>query len=306
MREITVINPVSGGGIAKGKSGNTQTNIVIADTTVKRSELSEFEYYTTAQGDCRRFVQETCAENPNTHFTVHGGDGSIHEAVCGIMDANAGQCATVTICPTGSGNDTIKSLPDQPKGKIIPLDLIKVNDSYSINMLNIGFDCNAVDSAARFKKLRFSGRTFAYIMGVIIEFFKPFGDNFHIQAECIDGTTFTYEGSCLLCAICNGQWCGGGFHNSPASDMSDGVLEMLLVKKTSRLNFLKLIGKYKNGTLLDPETGLPPKGYEHIVTYHRIRSITVSGIRRICLDGELEKTDRAVVSVLPHAIQYRI
>lgn len=295
MREIDVINPAAGGGAVKDSIGGERTKSTDAHT-----------YYTTAHGDCRRFVRETCIADPHTHFNIHGGDGSINEAVCGIMDAKAGDTATVTICPSGSGNDTVKSIPEEPKGKILPMDLIKVNDSYSINMLNIGFDCNVVVSAAKFKKMRFSGRTFAYIMGVITEFFKPFGEDFHITARCVDGMTFEFEGSCLLCAICNGQWCGGGFHNSPASDMSDGVLEMILVKKTSRLNFLKLIGKYKDGTLIDRKTGLPPKGYEDIVTYRRIASITVSGTKKICLDGEIEATDSATVSVLPHAIRYRI
>ncbi len=302
MREIAVINPAAGGGSAAKENG--QKNVTITDNSAKPAYART--YYTAREGDCRRYVAECLREDPNTHFDIYGGDGSINDAVCGVMDANAGDSATLTICPSGSGNDTIKSLPTEPKGKVIPLDLIRVNNRYAINMLNIGFDCNVVVSAAKFKKMRFSGRTFAYIMGVATEFFKPFGEDFHIVAECVDGSTFEFEGSCLLCAICNGQWCGGGFHNSPASDMSDGVLEMLLVKKTSRLNFIKLIGKYKDGTLLDPETDLPPKGFEDIVIYRRIRSITVSGTTQICIDGEIEQTDCANVSVAHHAINYRI
>ena len=222
------------------------------------------------------------------------------------MDAGAGSTATLTIVPSGSGNDTIKSMPADPKGEVLPLDVIRVNDTYCINMLNIGFDCNVAASAAKFKKMRFSGRTFAYIMGIFAEFFKPFGEDFHIVAECEDGTTFEYEGGCLLCAVCNGQWCGGGFHSSPQSDMSDGVLEMIMVTKTSRLNFLKLVGKYKDGTLLDPVTHLAPKGYEDIVVYRRIRSISVTGSKQICIDGEIQQTDRTTATVMPRAVQYRI
>lgn len=294
MREIAVINPAAGGG----------KTVAIADTAAKAKGARI--YHTACQGDCRRYVAECCKEDPHTHFDVHGGDGSISEAVCGVMDAGAGHTATLTIVPSGSGNDTIKSMPAELKGGILPLDVVQVNDTYCINMLNIGFDCNVVVSAAKFKKMRFSGRTFAYLMGIATEFFKPFGEDFHIVAECADGSAFEFEGACLLCAVCNGQWCGGGFHNSPYSDMSDGVLEMILVKKTSRLNFIKLIGKYKDGTLIDRETGLPPKGYEDIVSYHRIKSVTVSGTKQICIDGEIEQTDRAVVSVLPRAVQYRI
>ena len=294
MREIAVINPAAGGG----------KTVAIADNAANAKGARI--YHTTCEGDCRRYVTECCKEDPHTHFDIHGGDGSINEAVCGVMDAGAGSTATLTIVPSGSGNDTIKSMPADPKGEVLPLDVIRVNDTYCINMLNIGFDCNVAASAAKFKKMRFSGRTFAYIMGIFAEFFKPFGEDFHIVAECEDGTTFEYEGGCLLCAVCNGQWCGGGFHSSPQSDMSDGVLEMIMVKKTSRLNFLKLVGKYKDGTLLDPVTHLAPKGYEDIVVYRRIRSITVTGSKQICIDGEIQQTDRTTATVMPRAVQYRI
>ena len=304
MREIAVINPSAGGGTAESTAQNIGKSVAISENKLQSTYART--YYTKKEGDCRRIVAECLREDPSTHFDIYGGDGSISDAVCGILDAGAGETATFTICPAGSGNDTIKSLPTEPKGKIIPLDAIRVNDRHAINMLNIGFDCNVVVSSEKFKKMRFSGRTFAYLMGIVTEFFKPFGEDFHIVAECIDGTTFDFEGSCLLCAICNGEWCGGGFHNSPASDMSDGVLEMLLVKKTSRLNFIKLIGKYKDGTLLDPKTDLPPKGYEDIVIYRRIKSITVSGTTQICIDGEIAKTDCAKVEVVPQAVGYRI
>ena len=296
MREIAVINPTAGGGSKK--------SVAIAEHSAATDYART--YHTAQKGDCLRYVTECCKEDPHTHFDIYGGDGSINDAVCGIMESGAGDSATFTIRPSGSGNDTIKSLPTDPKGDVLPLDVIRVNDTYCINMLNIGFDCNVAASASNFKKMRFSRRTFAYIMGIVTEFFKPFGEDFSIKAECEDGTTFEFEGGCLLCAVCNGQWCGGGFHSSPQSDMSDGVLEMILVKKTSRLNFLKLVGKYKDGTLLDPVTHLPPKGFEDIVLYRRIRSITVTGSKQICLDGEIEQTDRTTATVIPHAVQYRI
>lgn len=69
MRKITVYNPAAGDGTAgEGIEG----------------------YCTKAPGDCRRFVREACEEDPETHFVVCGGDGTLNEAVCCIMDANAG------------------------------------------------------------------------------------------------------------------------------------------------------------------------------------------------------------------------
>lgn len=285
MRKITIYNPAAGNGDAEER-------------------IEGLSYRTKAPGDCRRFVREACGEEPKTHFTVCGGDGTINEAVCGIMDAGAGDSALLTVIPSGSGNDTVKSLPNLAEGIQVPLDLIRVNDCHAINMVNIGFDCNVVESAGKFKKKWKIAGTTSYILGVIREFFKPFGEHFRISALCEDGECFEYDGDCLLCAVCNGQWCGGSFHNSPYSDMSDGLLELILVKKTSRINFIKLIGRYKKGTLLDRDTGLPPKGYEHLIVYRRIKEITVEGTRHICVDGEIIRTLSAQMSVLPNAIRY--
>lgn len=284
MREITIYNPAAGNGKTKSLTGEG--------------------YRTTSQGDCRRFVREECLKDPNVHFTVYGGDGTLNEAISGIMDANAGDIAEITAMPYGSGNDTVKSIPPKTESnQVIKVDLIKYNDRYGINMLNIGFDCNVVASAGRFKnKWNISGKL-SYLLGVVAEFFKPFGEDFTIEAICENGEHFNFSGSCMLCAVCNGEWCGGSFHNSPGSDLSDGIIEIMLIKKMSRLSFINLIGKYKNGSLVKDEV---IKKYSKYVTYLRIKSMKISGCKQICSDGEIEDCTSAEISIIPGAIRYRL
>jgi diacylglycerol kinase family enzyme len=261
-------------------------------------------YFTKCKGDGRRYVKEECLADPDTHFVVCGGDGTANEAVCGIMDAGAGHRATLTIYPCGSGNDTVKSFPTDQKGKTVKLDVIKLNNRFGINMLNIGFDCNVVTSAAYFKQKWKLGGALSYIMGVVREFFRPIGEDFKIDAVLEDGSLFSYHGPTLLCAVCNGQWCGGSFHNSPFSDMQDGVLELLLVKKTDRLNFLKLVGKYQDGSLFRKDGKTVNKKFSDIAAFYRIRSVKVTGMKQVCTDGEVEEMTEANISVLPAAIGY--
>lgn len=290
MREISIYNPAAG----KGKTKN----------------ITEIGYCTKYQGDCKRFVKEECLKDPDVHFIVYGGDGTLNEAISGIMEAGTENISKITVMPYGSGNDTIKTidtLASDKNAQELKLDVIKYNNKYCINMLNIGFDCNVVSSASKFKKkLKIAGKL-SYLLGVATEFFKPFGENFTIDATCENGEKFTYRGSCLLCAVCNGEWCGGSFHNSPPSDMTDGLMEMILVKKLGRLSFIKLIGKYKNGTLIDPKTlkVTTPK-YADKVVYLRLKDLKISGMKQLCADGEVEDCQNATISMMPAAIQYKV
>ena len=84
MKTLSVLNPAAGKGTAVlGRTG----------------------YITTGIGDCRRFVREECLASPCAHFDVYGGDGTLNEAINGIMDAGAGKTASVKMHPCGSGND---------------------------------------------------------------------------------------------------------------------------------------------------------------------------------------------------------
>lgn len=286
MKTLSVLNPAAGKGTAAlGRTG----------------------YITTGIGDCRRFVREECLASPCAHFDVYGGDGTLNEAISGIMDAGAGKTASVKMHPYGSGNDTVKTTDASlEKGKAVPLDLIRWNEGYAVNMLNIGFDCNVVAAAGNFKKRYGIAGKLSYILGVIKEFFKPFGEHFQIEAECADGEIFRYEGEAVLCAVCNGQWCGGGFHNSPLSDMQDGVLEMILVRKVSKMGFIRMIGKYKSGEMMDKERREVIDSYKKVVVYKRVRALTLTGCRQICADGEVQECRQIQLSVLPGAVLYRM
>ncbi|MBQ8288336.1 MAG: hypothetical protein IJX76_06145 [Clostridia bacterium] len=283
MKTIHIYNPAAGSGI--------------------KDALPENHYITKSAGDCRRYIAECCKEDPYTHFVVHGGDGTINEAVAGVLAAGAGETARLTFVPAGSGNDTVRTLAAM-EGEDFPLDAYLCNGRHGVNMVNIGFDCNVVSSASRFKKKHGIAGSLSYLLGIVTEFFKPFGWRFSVKATEADGDTFEFEGDTLLCAVCNGQWCGGGFHNSPLSDMRDGVMELLLVKKVSRLKFITLIGKYKKGTLIDPASGDVYEKYAHIVTYKRITSITVRGTKQVCIDGEVIEADSAEIEILPAALRY--
>lgn len=257
------------------------------------------QYITKFAGDAESRVKEFCIENPNTIFNIYGGDGTIYEVINGIMSAGANGTSKISVVPTGTGNDFYRIIPkDRSEMKI---DLIKYHlhsavDStekirYSVNMINIGFDCDVVKKTDDIKKLPFIKGSLAYIFGVINVFFHKFGKHFKIDIQYPNGNRETVEDELLLTAIANGGYCGGGFFAAPTAKLDDGLLDLLIVRKISRLKFISLVGDYRNGTHIDAQTSEPIQSFKEVLKYLKCSKITVSGIERVCIDGQIFNAD---------------
>jgi diacylglycerol kinase family enzyme len=106
------------------------------------------------------------------------------------------------------------------------------------------------------------------------------------------------DGKRLLCAVANGGFYGGGYHPLPHASISDGMIDVCLVKNVSRIRFVTLIGKYKKGTHIIPAT-------RKVIRVLRCRRLTLEfpEPRQISIDGELVSMDRCEIEVLPAAFR---
>lgn len=265
----------------------------------KGAASGEESYITTGVGDAERFTYETCLSRPDTHFVVYGGDGTISEVASGIVRAGVGDRALLSVVPAGTGNDFVRTFPE--KDQIVTIDAIKYGDKYAVNIVNFGFDSNVVVKTDRYKKM-FPGSA-AYLVGVADTFFHKIGQRWQIEIEDENGNIETYDEIFTLALLANCRYYGGGFHAAPLADPSDGLLDFLAVRKVSRPTLLKLIGAYKKGTHLDPETGKPCKKFEKYVIYRRCRRLRIVGVDQLCADGEIEKRTEAEMEVVPAALR---
>ncbi len=286
MSRINIINPAAGKGIEDIAIGENAKNISTAGI-----------------GDAERLAREICDQTPNAEITVYGGDGTINEAVNGIINSLHADTATLSAYPSGTGNDFLR----YSKNETIMSDVAKYNDRYFINILNIGFDCDVVIKTDSMKKIPFLSGSMAYILSVAARLFKKFGQKMKIEAEDENGEFFTYEGDLLLCLVANGAYYGGGFNASPESKIDDGVLELIMVKKLSRLKFISLVGIYKKG--LHIEDGKIIDKFKDVIMYKRCKNVKISGIKYFCADGEIEylnaPQDSVNINVVPSAIRFK-
>ena len=285
MKKVMILNPAAGHGDAARLTERTHPGVE--------------QYITTGIGDAERFVIERCKTEPETQFIVCGGDGTINEVVNGIMTSGAADKAAFSVVPTGSGNDFIKN--DFKKGASHLIDLIKYNGRYAVNMLNIGFDSRVVEATEKYKQ-NHKGST-AYLLGVGNAFFKKLNEHFTITCTDSDGKEESFEGDYTLCALANGQYCGGGFKFAPLSSLVDGLIDLLIINKVSRAKFLSIFGEFKKGNFIDGN-GKIKKRFEKVITYIKCRSVVIENTTSVCADGEVEHTDTVRAESVSRAINY--
>lgn len=301
-RLVYVVNPIAG----KGKFLETARSMA-------RENHADALHLTEGVGECIDYVAAACLSDPATHFVVCGGDGTAGEAVTGIMRAGAGQSARLTVVPAGSGNDFHRGIAavSIPKGEdSIPLDLILANGRYVLNMLNVGFDCAVVSATEAMRRGGKIPGSLTYLAGVLSVLKRK--ESFHTEIRLTDVFTpgqegyrnEVLEGDFLLTAIGNLPFCGGGFKGVPAATPTDGMIDVLIARDMTRMQFLSLVGGYRSGTHVNPETLTPYPYYAPYIEYRRCRTVSFSGVREICLDGEVIPATGVRAESVPAAIRY--
>ncbi len=290
MRKIHILNPAAG--VAKA-------HLFIP----KGIEV----YETKGPHDLERFIRETCISDPEVSFTVYGGDGTISEAVNGIMSAGkeAMEKTVLSVVPKGSGNDFVRNFAKGEKfsGKV---DVLKCNDRYGINSINIGFDCDVIVETDKVKKNFLTSGSFGYIVGVLRVLMRELGKKLEISITDKNGQVQEFKGEYLMTALGNGKYCGGGFKFAPTAKLNDGYFDAMVINKMSKPTFLKLVGDYRSGKHVDADTCEVADKYKNLLSYYQCREMTVNNISRVGVDGEVIYTDKAEISIIPSAINIQM
>ena len=317
MKYIFFVNPVAG----QGEAAKIYVDKINSYMTEMGADYCVVE--TEADG----FVAQKAAEiadsleGEEARFFACGGDGTLNEVVNGIFGRDN---IAVGSIPFGTGNDTIRnfddagnflSLPAQVNGDVKKIDLISYRGivdgvdatGYCVNMINIGFDCNVVEMAGELKKKPLIAGSFAYLVSVFGTFIKKKGTALTITEYGTDKFTSSQvvrDGEMLLCAVCNGSYCGGGIKSSPLSQLDDGAFELNIINDVTRRRFLKLFPKFKKGEHLD----IP--GIDEVVEIRKATDVNLESHDSfefsICVDGEIKHTTGIRVTLLPEALNFII
>lgn len=299
MKHFFVLNPAAG----KGKIFQKMIDQIHA--VCKSRGVDYIVHITDKIGEATEFVRNACRNTTEKiRFYACGGDGTINETASGIIGCDNAEFGVI---PMGTGNDFVRNFENKEQfldieaqldGESEKIDVLKYNDKYSVNMINIGFDCQVAKQAARNRRNSLVPRKAAFIVGVVQKFISmP-----DVKARVIIDGEEQKRNVFQLCAIANGSYCGGGFKAAPISTLRDGVVDVCLISKVTRTNFLKLIGSYKAGTHLEKVED------DSIINYKKCSNVEMifNEPTDICVDGEIERLSSLKISTIPQALSFSV
>jgi len=239
-----------------------------------------------------------------------GGDGTLHEMVNGIFMQNEVPACEVTvgvIC-AGTGNDWIRmhdvagdslhNIRTIVRGRTILQDIVKVTSQeagvpvvrYMANIGGVGYDpnvcltCNNLKDAGRRGRMVYIHSALKCLLG---------RKSRHTRVT-VDGEEF-FSGSMFSIAFGTGRYSGGGMLQTPDAVPDDGLLNVTVIKKLSKLKVIYLLPKLFSGRI-----------YEYGVAEHtmgRVIRVETSVPDRVEVDGELTGLTPVTFEVMPAALR---
>ncbi|MGI9223780.1 MAG: diacylglycerol/lipid kinase family protein, partial [Woeseiaceae bacterium] len=240
--------------------------------------------------------------NATKRLIVAGGDGSIHEAVNGIVAAGGG--SALGVIPTGTGNDFAKAaqvpLDWEAATRLLarriaddapprPIDVGRMNHRYFANGAGIGLDAKVTRIA----------RSYQWPVGdlvYLVAIFRAMIDGIATPEITIQSDAMQWQGPLTLASVSNGPWIGGMFHIAPMASNDDGLLELLIAGPVTRTRILRLLPKLMRGRHTD----------EPEIRHASVRRIEITASEPVPshLDGEIQPLQTSFeFEVLPGAIR---
>lgn len=292
MKHIFIINP------AAGSRDHTQEYTHSIHSACQARGLDYQIQVSAAPGDCTRIAREAAQSGDEVRLYACGGDGTLNEVVAG---AAGYPNAAVTVYSGGSGNDFVKIF-DDPKAffdlerlldaKERAFDLISCNGNYALNICSVGLDARIGTDVSHYKRFPFLQGFRAYAVSTLVNVIRGISEHYVVE---IDGETIDAEQT-MVC-VCSGRFYGGGFNPVPDADPTDGILDVLLVKKVTRLQVPGVVGKYKAGRY---------KELPNLVRHFRTRRVRILCDKPtpINLDGELRIGQEIEISIAPEKLRF--
>ncbi len=217
-----IVNPISG---VKNRYRDKFKKVVKQNLDPERYDIRV--KYTKSAEHATKLAQKASEKGYDIVVAV-GGDGTINEIARILMNTNT----VLGIIPAGSGNGLarylklplapIKALKIIDRQNIKKIDTFMVNRHFAISIAGVGFDAEVAVEYAKNK-----GRGFkTYVNSILKQYFRYKAQNYILY---LDGKKL--ETKAFFISFANSDQFGYGAAVAPTAKISDGKLEVVIVKK---------------------------------------------------------------------------
>ncbi len=253
---------------------------------------------TARAGDETTLVDRALADGAECIVAV-GGDGTWGAAADRVLASGRTDVA-LGLLPTGTGNDFGKSLGIRHETidavvraiadrTTTTIDTGRVGARGFLNVVGLGFDIAVIDDAERTPVLRGDA---LYRFCALRQLFRFPG--LDVTIETADGRTIRER--ILMMTISNANYFGGSFHIAPRASLTDGQLDLTVIRDAGPPTRAKLFSSVSKGT---------HEALAHVVTAQSPAfTVRVDGPLRYEADGEVYASTEALrVESVPHALR---
>jgi YegS/Rv2252/BmrU family lipid kinase len=290
-RFLAIVNPRGG-----AKRGLGVTELV---RPIFSEAGAELVVRSTEHGGHATQIVQTADLSDYDGICVIGGDGTTHEVVTGLMRRSDGAKLPIGLIPAGTGNTLHHHLqcgnPIEAARRIVqlqaqPLDVVRVETddetAYCINIVGWGAVADINRRAERLRMLRRS----RYAVATLIQILSPRPLTASIRLD-----NHVIEDRFLFVLACNTKYTGTDMLVAPDAQVDDGLIDVVILRNTSRRQTLKMFRKVFDGTHLS----LP------FIECHQVRTLSIQseGSQPLNLDGELKGHSPLTAEVMAGALQ---
>jgi diacylglycerol kinase (ATP) len=221
---IYLVNPISG-----TQKKELVKNLIIRKT---RAEGIDFEIFPSKADGSYENLQQIILKDEITDVVICGGDGTVNA----VVNALQGIDVNIGIIPMGSGNglafaakipkQTSRALDVIFKGRAALTDAFYINEKFSCMLCGIGFDAEVAHAFAKQKTRGLQ----TYLRISTMKFFKSKPYPFEIKLDNRVIQTDAY-----FISIANSNQFGNNVTIAPQASLSDGLLDIVIVKKMNKM-----------------------------------------------------------------------
>lgn len=260
-------------------------------------------------GQIGELARRVCEDGARLVVAV-GGDGTVNEAVNGLMRVEPERRAELATIPRGTGKDfarsfgiptaVAKALDVARDGATRTVDVGRASfvewdgspaESYFANFAGAGIS-GAVAARANTSSKALGGKV-AFLRATTSVFMRWRNSDYEVE---IDGERRSGRMLEVIAAI--GDQLAGGMRLAPEADPADGLFDIVLIGDATKLDFVRTLPGIYRGTYL-------PHPRAEVVRGRRLQIETATPLP-IALDGEQPGTTPAVFEIVPGALRLRV